>query len=82
VWIERLVRASGVLGQVSRADEGGLAMITKTGWAVRLDPEVMRAAYEKAEEFGNEHDGRVGFDKFGEILEFAVQERASAVSAA
>ncbi|KAF2123298.1 hypothetical protein P153DRAFT_304376 [Dothidotthia symphoricarpi CBS 119687] len=76
VWVERLVRASGLLGQLSR--DGGHALITGEGWLVRLDGEVMRRAYADAEAFGKGNEGRVGLAEFGGVLERAILARAGA----
>jgi hypothetical protein len=76
VWIERLVRASGMLAQMER--EGLRVMITGDGWIVRLDTELMQKAYTDALAYGDAQDGRLGFDEFGTILEQAVRARAAA----
>jgi hypothetical protein len=52
-------------------------MITKAGWAVRLDRQVVQQAYEEAAAFGNaKEDGKVSFEEFGGILEKCVRARA------
>jgi hypothetical protein len=76
MWVLRLVKASGLLAQLSTA--GSKAMITGDGWLVRVDEEVMRQAYAEAEKFGNKNGGRVGFDDFGGFIEKAVRRRAAA----
>lgn len=80
LWAERLVKASGVLALVER-ERGGKAIITSSGWAVRLDADLMREAYALAVQFGNKNGGKVGLDEFGEILETVVRSKAKAVSA-
>lgn len=74
VWIERLVRASGLLSQIEK--DGAFAVITGAGWAVRIDKQLMRDAYANAVRYGNENKGKVSFDDFGGILENAVRARA------
>jgi hypothetical protein len=76
VWIERLVRASGMLGQMEKGGEK--IMITGEGWLVKIDAELMRTAYEEAASFGDSRDGKVSFANFGGILEKAVRARALA----
>lgn len=74
LWVERLVRASGLLAQLAR--DGAKVLITSRGWLVTVDKEVMERAYAEAEKFGDEHEGQVGFDDFGTMLERAVRARA------
>ncbi|KAJ4325245.1 hypothetical protein N0V94_000767 [Neodidymelliopsis sp. IMI 364377] len=76
LWVERLVRASGVLAQLSR--DGAQVMITSRGWLVRVDKELMQKAYKEAEAFGEIHAGKISFEEFGNILEKAVLARAAA----
>jgi len=76
VWIERLVRASGMLAHVDK--EGQRIMITGDGWIVRLDAELMQKAYSDAVAYGDAKDGHLGFDEFGAILEKAVRARVVA----
>lgn len=73
LWVERIVRASGLLKQLE--SEGTLVMVTSRGWLVRVDREVLQLAYAEAEKFGDEHEGQVGFEDFGEMLERAVRSR-------
>ncbi|KAF2660099.1 hypothetical protein K491DRAFT_688704 [Lophiostoma macrostomum CBS 122681] len=75
VWAERLVRASGLLGQVGKED-GVRAMITEGGWLVRIDEVLVREAYAKAVVFAEKRDGRVTLWDFGKILERDVLARA------
>ncbi|KAL5373632.1 hypothetical protein DPSP01_012569 [Paraphaeosphaeria sporulosa] len=76
VWVERLVRASGMLSQMEKG--GAKVMITGEGWLVKIDAELMRTVYEEAASFGNSRDGKVSFANFGGILEKAVRARALA----
>lgn len=76
VWVERLVRASGMLSQMEK--EGEKMMITGEGWLVKVDAELMRTAYAEAAAFGDSRDGKVSFTNFGGILEKAVRARALA----
>jgi hypothetical protein len=73
VWVERLVRASGVLGQVEK--EGARAMITGGRWLVRIDALLMREAYAKAVAFAEKTGGKVSLEEFGGILEKEVSTR-------
>ena len=76
VWVERLVRASGLLAQLQR--DGTHAVITSQAWLVRVDAQLMQRAYAEAEAFGNKNAGRVSFAEFGSILEKVVLARAEA----
>lgn len=76
VWVERLVRASGMLSQTEKG--GGKFMITGEGWLVKIDAELMQKAYEEAASFGDSRDGKVSFANFGGILEKVVRARALA----
>jgi hypothetical protein len=83
VWVERLVRASGLLGQLQSQSLGGekdkaQVMITESGWLVRLDEELMQSVYRDVEMFGERHGGKVGYDQFAGVLEKAVLARAKA----
>ncbi|KAF3039387.1 hypothetical protein E8E12_007794 [Didymella heteroderae] len=73
LWVERLVRASGLLAQAER--QGGKVLITSRGWLVRVDKEIMEMAYKEAEEAGDRWEGKVDFGEFGEMLERAVRAR-------
>lgn len=77
LWIERLVRASGLLSQMSDLPQLH-TMITEAGWAVRIDANLMRDAYADAVGFSNKNGGKVSFTEFGDILEKAVRARAKA----
>ncbi|KAF2683854.1 hypothetical protein K458DRAFT_443371 [Lentithecium fluviatile CBS 122367] len=76
LWIDRLVRASGMVAQMEK--DGGRVLITGNGWLARLDAQFMQKAYAGAVAFGEAKDGRVSFDEFGAILEKAVRVRAAA----
>jgi hypothetical protein len=76
VWVERLVRASGLLSQLQR--DGAHAMITSQAWLVRVDAQLMQRAYTEAGAFGNKNAGSVSFAEFGSILEKVVLARAEA----
>ncbi|KAF2624928.1 hypothetical protein BU25DRAFT_413104 [Macroventuria anomochaeta] len=74
LWVERLVRASGLLAQLLR--DGAKMMVTSQGWLVRVDRNLLEQAYKEAEEFGEANEGKVGFEAFGDMLERAVRARA------
>lgn len=74
VWVERLVRASGVLAKLAKND--AKVVITSHGWLVKVDKELMEKVYAEAERFGEGHEGKVGFGDFGAILERTVKARA------
>lgn len=78
VWIERLVRASGMLAQME--NQGEKVMITGDGWLVRIDAALMQKAYAEAIAFGEARSGAVSFADFSGMLEKAVKVRATAVS--
>ncbi|KAF1950020.1 hypothetical protein CC80DRAFT_456432, partial [Byssothecium circinans] len=80
VWIERLVRASGMVTKMEMECGGGgsRVMVTGEGWIVRVDGELMAKAYADAVAFGEGRDGRVSFEEFGGIVERAVLARAKA----
>ena len=76
LWVERLVKASGIMGQLER--DGEKALITGEGWFVRVDAELLGKAYEEAAAFGDSRNGTVSFANFGGILEKTVRARALA----
>ncbi|KAH7406822.1 hypothetical protein DE146DRAFT_405841 [Phaeosphaeria sp. MPI-PUGE-AT-0046c] len=73
MWVVRLVKASGLLAQLSA--EGSRVMITRDAWLVRVDGEIMAQAYRDAEVFGAKNGGRVGFEDLGGFMERAVRAR-------
>ena len=73
LWVERIVRASGVLKGVE--GEGGKVVVTRAGWVVRVDRELLREACREAEVYGEGKEGHVGFGEFGGMLERAVRAR-------
>ena len=75
-WVERLVKASGVLGQL--VEDDSKVLITGQGWLVKVDRDILERAYKEADRFGEAHEGKVGFEEFGGMLERAVRERAEA----
>ncbi|KAF1914543.1 hypothetical protein BDU57DRAFT_297393 [Ampelomyces quisqualis] len=74
MWVVRLVKASGLMAQLSM--QGSKVMITGDGWLVRVDEDIMAQAYRDAEAFGAKNGGRVGFDDLGGFMERAVRARA------
>lgn len=76
VWVERLVRASGLLSQLQK--DGAHVMITGHGWLVQVDAELLNKAYTDAEAFGNGNAGKLSFTELGGIVEKAVLSRAKA----
>ncbi|KAF2194619.1 hypothetical protein K469DRAFT_706091 [Zopfia rhizophila CBS 207.26] len=75
LWIERLVKASGILSQSDVKGEAHI-MITGDGWVVRIDAELMREAYASAMASGERKGGKITFEEFGGFLENAVKRRA------
>ena len=75
-WVERLVRASGLLGQLQT--DGSRVVLTGRDWLVRIDEQVMAKAYAEAERFGQDNGGKLGFEDFGNILEKVVLGRVKA----
>ncbi|KAF1835850.1 hypothetical protein BDW02DRAFT_567609 [Decorospora gaudefroyi] len=69
VWVERLIRASGLLQQLQK--DRSHVMITGQDWLVRIDAEMMRRAYAHAEVVGERNGGQVSLEQFGAILEEA-----------
>ncbi|ORY16450.1 hypothetical protein BCR34DRAFT_557241 [Clohesyomyces aquaticus] len=78
VWIEKLVRASGLLATPQKTPGKEVTMITGGGWLVRIDTDLMREAYTNAVAHGEKHNGKIGFADFGGILETSVRARAKA----
>ncbi|KAF2845918.1 hypothetical protein T440DRAFT_502096 [Plenodomus tracheiphilus IPT5] len=76
VWVEKLVRASGLMGGLQR--EGGHVMVTESGWIVRIDEGLMERVYRDAQMLGDAKEGKVSFAEFGGVLEKAVLARAKA----
>lgn len=73
VWIEKLVRASGLLTTLKR--DGSVMLITGDAWIVTVDEDMMKQAYLNAVAYGEKHGGRIGFGEFGGILEKVVRAR-------
>ncbi len=76
IWVEKLVRASGLLAQLEREFPQEQIMITRQGSLVRISHEVLKMAYAEAEEVGRVNGGKVSFEEFGVLLERAVLEGA------
>ncbi|KAK7517351.1 hypothetical protein IWZ03DRAFT_375956 [Phyllosticta citriasiana] len=51
VWLERLLRAEGVVGR-GRSDDGFFRLVTASGWVVKVGHADMVAAWERAAEKG------------------------------
>lgn len=77
IWVERLVRASGLLVQLQRED-GVHVMITGQGWLVKIDEQMMHETYREAEVLARNNDGKVSFAEMGGLLETIVRERSKA----
>ncbi|KAF2010857.1 hypothetical protein BU24DRAFT_47664 [Aaosphaeria arxii CBS 175.79] len=75
LWIERLVRASGLL---SKREDGSHTMITGEGWIIKVDAQLMDEAYAAAAQFGDTNEGRISFQDFGGILEKIITARTQA----
>lgn len=75
-WVERLVRASGLLAQLQT--EGSRVILTGRDWLVKIDEQVIAKAYAEAERFGQDHGGKLGFEDFGNILEKVVLGKVGA----
>lgn len=75
-WVERLVRASGILGE--KRDGGEVVILTGGGWVVRVDREMMERVYTVAAENEKVGDaeGKVGLQELGGLLEKMVRGRA------
>ncbi|KAF1998366.1 hypothetical protein P154DRAFT_536366 [Amniculicola lignicola CBS 123094] len=77
VWMERLVRASGLLANLQKQREGEVVMITGAGWLVVVGKEVMKEAYEMALRYGGEkkNNGSISTERFGSMLETVVRAK-------
>ena len=73
LWVERVVRASGVLKALE--GEGAKVVVTRAGWVVRVDRELLGQACREAEEFGEGSEGHIGFGEFGVMWERAGRVR-------
>lgn len=73
-WVEKLVKASGILGERKSGDagRGEVVMLTEGGWVVRVDEELMRACLDRA----MEGKGRASYERLAEVLDELVRERA------
>ncbi|PVI01224.1 hypothetical protein DM02DRAFT_671456 [Periconia macrospinosa] len=80
VWIERLVRASGIMEKIGKDRKGSKVFITGECWLVKLEAELVKSAYADAVEYGNEMGGKISFARFGEILQKVVLARAHDVA--
>src|SRR5579862_1304171 len=74
-WIERLIRAEGLLGLASTSNPTAnetpesLTFVTSTGYIVRITNANMQEAYQRAYITSAVSDGKVGFSELGRILE-------------
>lgn len=73
VWIEQLVRASGLLTQLQKGGEK--VMVTGGGWLVKIDRGLMDEVYVEAVKYGDKNGGKVSIDQFGGFIEKAVSAR-------
>ncbi|KAF2466347.1 uncharacterized protein BDR25DRAFT_306167 [Lindgomyces ingoldianus] len=80
MWIDKLVRASGIVGSLQRPERGEHTIHTGGMWIVRIDKEIMREVYANAAVHGEKHRGKISFADFGSIIEEAVEARARANS--
>lgn len=80
VWVEKILRLNGVLGDGTRKDEEGrVTMITESGWIVRVDEEVMTEVWERAViKAGEKEDGKIGMAEVGALIEEVLRGRATA----
>ncbi|KAH0553198.1 hypothetical protein GP486_006625 [Trichoglossum hirsutum] len=72
-WVERLVRAEGILGLTA---DDTLTTVTSTGYIIRITNADMQEAYQRA--YANSAasaDGKVSFEALGEVLEKDVVRR-------
>lgn len=76
VWVEKLVRASGLMAALQR--DGERVTVTGAGWLVKIDAELMQKIYREAALLGSEQGGRVSYKDFGGLLERAVLARSRA----
>ncbi|EMD94699.1 hypothetical protein COCC4DRAFT_203754 [Bipolaris maydis ATCC 48331] len=70
VWVERLLRASGLLGHLHT--DGSRLLLTGRHWLVKIDQHIMDRAYAEAHRFAQEHGGKVRFEDLASILENVV----------
>jgi hypothetical protein len=81
-WIERLIRAEGILGLISTSSPtanqtpDSLTFITSTGYIVRITNANMQEAYQRAYiTSAAASDGKAGFSELGQILEDHVMRK-------
>lgn len=71
-WLERLLRAGGVVGRGREAD-GCVRMVTAGGWVVRVEEGDMQMAWKRA---AGLHKAKVTYKDLGEALEEVLLSRA------
>lgn len=76
-WIERLVKASGLLG---RSEGGEVTMLTGEGWIVRVGKDEINemASLALGESTTEGGDGKVSYQRLGGVLESVLRKRAAA----
>ncbi|KAH0543258.1 hypothetical protein FGG08_002422 [Glutinoglossum americanum] len=80
-WVERLVRAEGMLGlQTSGSSEStdALTMLTSTGYIVLVTNTDLQEAYQRALNLpSGSDDGKVSYEAVGRVLEEGLLERGT-----
>lgn len=78
-WVERLVRASGLLN-TRESTEGEVMLLTEKGWVVRVTRSDMDDAYRAAmseSRIGSNADGTLAYSDLGAVLERVLENRAA-----
>lgn len=75
VWIERLVKASGLLGE--KKGTGEVVVITEMGWVVRVGREDMQRAYQAVLDrpTSGGDNGRISYEELSKVLEVQLRSR-------
>lgn len=75
-WVERVVKREGYLGMKEVNSKKVLTMVTKTGWLVRVDEELMQETYQQIETSRDpEDDSDITPEETGTYLEKLLHAR-------
>lgn len=76
IWVEGIVKREGYLGMKEVDGKNTLTMVTRSGWLVRIDEDLMQETYMQIEELrGREDDSDITPEETGACLESILRSR-------